>query len=384
MLSRRARFRALRLALATCVAWSWQAHAEPPGPPAAAAVPWSTGRDEGAVATLPFAPGFRALIEGRFSDAAELFGAIEAPLDPVDAKASIAVELRRIAQELHLRGVTLVPASSPLLRSRKVTASRPAGARDFDVPPYDHALDQLTSSELEGAEQTLRLTLASARDPVELAVTRVLYATTTTWMKNNVVPVAIPASKAEGIVPINERGSWYGWQVSLIDVTSIATMTVIGAFNQDIDNGVIRGFAVGAALVTIAAPSMVHIAHGRSKAGVYSLASRSLLPITGGLVGALVTTPVALVTSTTSTTSSSNTSAGQYLPLGGALVGAAIGLIGAMAFDSAALSFEPRETPAPTSIPRPTRAHMKPRAPAMVPFMTGTLGGFAVGVGGTL
>jgi len=324
------------------------------------------------VQTQLVGPGFKAFIEGRFDEAADHFAKVESPNDPTEAKTEIAVELRRIASYFVLQGIVLVSAvTHPKIAAMRVgpageleARTRTQQAYDAAVPPYDRAVDELVNGDVESAERILRELETSARDRIELGVTRVLHAVARTWLERHIVPIANAKNHANGIIPKNQRGDWYGWEITAIDSLLVSGMVTVTALSANISTGVLQGVSVGAVVLMLAAPSWVHLGNGRSKAAVLSVASRSLFPITGALVGAAVTLPIWYALGSNSS---------QYLPLAGAAVGAGVGLIGAMIFDSVMLSYKPKELPtahSPTSSLRPFA----------IPIANGAM----AGVGGTL
>src|SRR5262245_20435094 len=77
---------------------------------------------------------------------------------------------------------------------------------------------------------------------------------------------------------------WYGWQILINDVAPIAVSA--GAKSTNTDAGSI-GSAVGTAAWFVGSP-VIHIVHHRTNAGLGALGVRLALPVGGLLVGAAI------------------------------------------------------------------------------------------------
>lgn len=170
-----------------------------------------------------------------------------------------------------------------------------------------------------------------------------------------------PVAPAFDPVAVRGRRNWYGWQVLLVDVGSIA-VNVVGIVAE---SRVLSG--VGAIAQFIGAP-IVHWTHRRVGFGFASLGVRLGLPLLGALVG---------YTENACPTDSYGTrrcGSGGIDPALAILLGAGIGQIVASIVDIAAFSTETVEG---------GQARAAPRGAAWSLSVAPTLGGAQLGLGAT-
>jgi hypothetical protein len=117
--------------------------------------------------------------------------------------------------------------------------------------------------------------------------------------------------------PAEGDSRWYGWQTLAVDGGALA-LTVNGGM-ADSEPLILAG--VSAYLV---GPMVVHFVHGRPFRGLGSLALRAGLPVAGVAIATELGGPCG----------------GDFGCLGEAVIGAAAGLVSAVALDSAVLAWE--------------------------------------------
>jgi len=138
---------------------------------------------------------------------------------------------------------------------------------------------------------------------------------------------ALAAPEEESIHPLPETPSrWYGWQTLATDggaVVLIAASLVTIDGSRDTASEALAWGAFGA--YALGAP-VVHFAHSNPGRGLGSVAMRIGGPIVLGLVG--------------SELEDCGNGGGDFCGLGGALLGATAGIIGAVAVDAAVFAYD--------------------------------------------
>ena len=126
----------------------------------------------------------------------------------------------------------------------------------------------------------------------------------------------------------SKRPQWYGWQTLIADAPSLTAFIAGVSMVSDGNDG-------GATLVWAGVlgyeltPSIIHFAHGNPGRGFASIGIRFGLPLAGSFIGASVA-------------SDCNR---NLCELGGAGVGALLGMGGAIAIDAAALAYDDARPP---------------------------------------
>jgi len=161
---------------------------------------------------------------------------------------------------------------------------------------------------------------------------------------------------------------WYGWQLLMADLSSVATM-VGGGFVRGTWTAPIE--IVGGGGYLLGAP-MLHLAHDHPGKVGTSLALRTLVPGAATLVGVLIASAAfPNGTHTGSGDSQSGVDKSVYQAAGGFL-GFGVGAIVGMVIDDAIVAKE--EAPPPVD----SDSH-----PTIEPRVTGVRGGATFGIGGT-
>lgn len=113
---------------------------------------------------------------------------------------------------------------------------------------------------------------------------------------------------------------WYGWQTLIADGASLLAMPTLAATagngGEALAYVAVGGYFLG--------PPLVHVAHGRPGIAAASLGLRAGLPLGGVVLGA----------------AAQGDCRGDFCAFGGALIGAALGVLAAITLDAAALSYE--------------------------------------------
>lgn len=148
--------------------------------------------------------------------------------------------------------------------------------------------------------------------------------------------------------PRGTKKRWYGWQTLMADGASLLVVPVVGGVilpKGEHDDAIALAAVGGYAL----APGAIHLAHGRPGAAAASVGLRVGMPITGGLLGLAV---------------SKGNCHTELCGLDGAVLGFALGAVGAIAIDAAALSRETVEEedgkPTSASASRPKAITLTP------------------------
>lgn len=138
-------------------------------------------------------------------------------------------------------------------------------------------------------------------------------------------PAALP--EEESIHPLPERPSrWYGWQTLATDggaVLLIVASLSMNDANRDTPTEALAWGAFGA--YALGAP-VVHFAHSNPGRGLGSVAMRVGGPILLGFVGSVL--------------ENCGNGGGEFCGLGGALLGATAGIVGAVVVDSAVFAYD--------------------------------------------
>jgi hypothetical protein len=151
--------------------------------------------------------------------------------------------------------------------------------------------------------------------------------------------VVSPSTQPATATPAG-RDVWYGWQMLAADLASFAT---IGLATQVNDGG--TSVSIGALGVVgyVAAGPVIHAAHAQNGKIGGSLALRLGLPVVLGLIGA------GIGAASFHQNAENDVFGGSGLTaIGGAVVGAGVGMVGASVCDAVFLAHAP-ETSAPSS-----------------------------------
>jgi hypothetical protein len=136
-------------------------------------------------------------------------------------------------------------------------------------------------------------------------------------------PAVSPANLVPYEAPQPSERVWYGWQTLAADGASLALFTLAFA---DAKSPASSSLAVGGLVAYIIGGPIVHAHHGHGGKTVGSLAFRLGLPLGGALLGAAIGQPCR----------------GELGCVGQGALGAAIGIAGAVAIDAALLANEDR------------------------------------------
>ncbi|HSO40490.1 MAG TPA: hypothetical protein VLT33_48520 [Labilithrix sp.] len=309
-----------------------------------------------------------AIVAGRLDEAVRLLSRLVMSERPEDERAA-AFEMRAVVDRWIALGATIAPR----------TAAEPAplpGSGADDAAPAPDAWEsafavsraRLAAGSFQDAGPGFALLLGSARSSHQWLRANALASLASELVAKDMVlrvvvrPARVASPEVAAPSVVRTHTHWYGWQTLLVDGASLLVLPAVAMTSDSAGGGLLLvaggGYLLGGPIV--------HLAHGEVARAFASLGLRAGLPLVGGFVGVAA---------------AKENCRGELCGLGGAFVGAALGMVAATIIDPAALAYEKveDESSARSDRPAPVRSRVA-LSPLAGPRKEG---GFDVGLGGT-